>query len=123
MVVASVFNYLLFFGRDIWRDAKQGHRRMQFQSRHSAGHRSEGRPRMAHAAASAGSPARRRRKTQFRYCSKCGGDCCYCPEHLHESRAREVGERLRSVEASASGFKRPSGWPIGSAIEQRFEQA
>jgi hypothetical protein len=27
MVVAAVLNYLLFFGRDIWRNAKHGHRR------------------------------------------------------------------------------------------------
>ena len=33
MVVASVLNYLLFFGSDIWRDMKQGHRRMQYQAR------------------------------------------------------------------------------------------
>src|SRR4051812_31269385 len=29
MVLASVMNYLLFFGRDIWRDMKHGHRRMR----------------------------------------------------------------------------------------------
>src|SRR5688572_12048320 len=33
MIAASVLNYFLFFGRDIWRDMKQGHRRMRHQAR------------------------------------------------------------------------------------------
>jgi hypothetical protein len=40
-------------------------------------------------------------QTQFRYCSKCDDDCCYCPEHLqnHEHAVRDanqsVGEKLK----------------------------
>ena len=40
MIVASVLNYLLFFGREIWRDMKQGHRRMQHPGARAEGRRS-----------------------------------------------------------------------------------
>ena len=33
LIVASVANYLVFFGRDHWRDLKQGQRRRAFQAR------------------------------------------------------------------------------------------
>ena len=33
MIAASVLNYFLFFGRDIWRAMKHGHRRMRHQAR------------------------------------------------------------------------------------------
>ena len=82
MVVAAVFNYLVFFGRDIVRDMRHRHRRMQFQSRDPA-RRQEGSaarwPTSCHVCglSSADAP-----KTQFRYCSECGGDYCYCPDHI-----------------------------------------
>jgi hypothetical protein len=91
MVVAAVLNYLMFFGRDIWRDMKQGHRRMQFQARGLQGRGSTGGPRMTHACRVCGLSSETSPKTQFRYCSQCDGDCCYCPEHLqnHEHVAAE----------------------------------
>ena len=41
------------------------------------------------------SQATTHRKMQFRYCSKCEGDCCYCPEHLrnHEHVVVTAGEK------------------------------
>jgi hypothetical protein len=89
MVVASVANYLLFFGRDIWRDAKQGHRRMQHQARSL-----KAPPRIVHKCAICGLTSDAAPQTQFRYCSKCEGEPCYCPEHLqnHEHVARRVAD-------------------------------
>jgi hypothetical protein len=78
MVLASVLNYLLFFGQDIWRDMKQGHRRMRHQSRTLRAPL-----RLIHTCAVCGLNSEGAPQAQFRYCSKCGGERCYCPEHLH----------------------------------------
>jgi hypothetical protein len=78
MIAASVLNYLLFFGRDIWRDMKQGHRRMQHQARTIRSPQ-----RLVHKCAVCGLTSEESPRTQFRYCSKCGGERCFCPEHLH----------------------------------------
>jgi hypothetical protein len=87
MVVASVANYLLFFGSDLWRGAKQGHRRMQHQARAL-----KGQGRIIHKCAVCGMSSDTSPQTQFRYCSKCDGERCYCPEHLqnHEHVSRET---------------------------------
>ncbi len=34
-------------------------------------------------------------QTQFRYCSKCDGDSCYCPEHLQNHEHVVAQRRLR----------------------------
>lgn len=77
MVVASVFNYLLFFGRSIWYDIKHAERRMRFQAK-AMGKSS----RIVHRCHVCGLSSDDSPRTQFRYCSQCGGDVCYCPEHL-----------------------------------------
>jgi hypothetical protein len=78
MIVASVANYLLFFGRDIWLGLKQGHRRMRFQARALQS------PRIVHACHTCGITSDDAPRMQFRYCSKCDDDSCYCPAHLRE---------------------------------------
>jgi len=82
MVVASVFNYLVFFGPDILQDMKHRHRRMQFQSRSLQGNNVGGGRKMKHACHVCGLSSADAPRTQFRYCSQCGDDYCYCPEHL-----------------------------------------
>lgn len=83
MVVAAVFNYLVFFGRDILNDMRHRHRRMQFQSRAMTGTGKglKGR-KMAHTCHVCGLSAAAAPRTAFRYCSECGGDYCYCPDHI-----------------------------------------
>jgi hypothetical protein len=96
MVVAAVLNYLLFFGRDIWRNAKHGHRRMKYQAKAA---RASGR--LTHKCHVCGLTSEEAPQTQFRYCSQCDGEC-YCPEHLldHEHVTREG--RSSSVEGQGS---------------------
>jgi hypothetical protein len=79
MIVASVANYLLFFGTDIWRGVKQGHRRMRFQAKAL-----QAPPRIVHTCRTCGITSDDAPHMQFRYCSKCDGDSCYCPAHLRE---------------------------------------
>ncbi|HEX3728927.1 MAG TPA: hypothetical protein VHV47_03925 [Opitutaceae bacterium] len=77
-VVAAVGNVLLFFGRDIW---------------HRAGLRTRQIGRQAGPVAPPAGTARHRCRVcgktdlsnpelDFRYCSKCAGEECYCPEHI-----------------------------------------
>jgi hypothetical protein len=77
MIAASVANYLLFFGRDLWQELWHGHRRMRFQARVMGSQQ-----RIVHKCRTCGLTSDDAPQVQFRYCSKCEGDCCYCAEHL-----------------------------------------
>ena len=77
MIAASVANYLLFFGRDLLQEVRHSHRRMRFQTK-AMGAQLQ----IVHKCHSCGVSSDDDPKMQFRYCSKCEGDCCYCPEHL-----------------------------------------
>jgi hypothetical protein len=87
MITASVANYFLFFGHDIWQGVKSGHRRMRHKSRSVTAPK-----RLVHKCAVCGLTSDTAPQTQFRYCSKCDGERCYCPEHLqnHEHVTRET---------------------------------
>ena len=79
LVLASILNYLLFFGREHWRDLKSGQRRRSFQSRTKQVAKS-----LVHRCLVCGLDSETSPKTSFRYCSKCDGQCCYCPEHIQD---------------------------------------
>jgi len=93
LVVASVANYLLFFGKEHWRDVKQGHRRRAYQAKTS----SASKP-LVHKCLLCGLDSETSPKTLFRYCSKCDGQCCYCPEHIHDHEhvTSESGDSVES---------------------------
>lgn len=90
-VFGAIGNILLFFGPQAWRRAGQKVRAQRFSS-------------AARPAEAAGKPRHRCRicgktdlsnpEMDFRYCSKCAGEACYCPEHIfnHEHvREDEAG--------------------------------
>lgn len=79
LVVASVLNYLLFFGPEHWREAKYNRRRQEFQM---AAKTSTKAPRHVCRVCGANSDASPR--MLFRYCSKCAGQACYCPDHIRD---------------------------------------
>jgi len=89
MVAASVVNYVLFFGRDIWIDLKQGHRHMR---RHAQSLRTP--QRIVHTCRVCGLTNDDAPQMQFRYCSKCDGDACYCADHLrnHEHIVAQIAD-------------------------------
>jgi hypothetical protein len=93
VVAASVANYFLFFGATLWRNVKQRRRRMRFQKR--APHAPQ---RLVHKCAVCGLTSEEAPQMQFRYCSRCDGERCYCPEHLRDHEhvvrhAEPAGER------------------------------
>jgi len=85
LVLASISNFLLFFGKDIYYRMLAGRRRMASQATRFA---QEDKP--FHCCAICGITDKTNPKMDFRYCSKCEGTCCYCSDHLlnHEHVAR-----------------------------------
>ena len=93
LVIAAVLNYLLFFGRDIARSIKHGHRGMQFQAKRLQGRGAQGVLPIIHACRVCGLTSETSPRTQFRYCMKCDGGACYCAEHLDNHEHVGSGER------------------------------
>jgi len=89
LVIASVMNYLLFFGREHWRDVRHGQQRRSYQSKVTKAAK-----RLTHECLVCGNNSEASPKTLFRYCSKCAGQSCYCPEHIgdHEHVVAEEVE-------------------------------
>ncbi|HYO25698.1 MAG TPA: hypothetical protein VEQ85_12210 [Lacipirellulaceae bacterium] len=77
LVLATVLNYLLFFGREHVRDVRQGRRRRSFQA---AAKKTTATVR--HVCRICGLSSNDSPRTAFRYCSKCEGQQCYCPDHI-----------------------------------------
>jgi len=87
LIFAGILNYVLFFGREHLREWKQGHRRRSFQAKVNSATKSVRHQCLVCDLNSGNSP-----KTLFRYCSKCEGQSCYCPEHIqnHEHVVADV---------------------------------
>ena len=79
LIIASVFNYLLFLGGEHIRQWKQGYRRRSYQAKAKAASRA-----LVHQCRVCGLDSENSPKTLFRYCSKCEGQCCYCPDHIQK---------------------------------------
>jgi membrane associated rhomboid family serine protease len=75
---ASVLNFLLFFGRDILARMGYGRRSMLAQ----LGELTRKEPAYYHRCLVCGITDRSNPQMDFRYCSQCAGDCCYCMDHL-----------------------------------------
>jgi membrane associated rhomboid family serine protease len=78
LVLASICNFLVFFGKDILQRIRTGQRRMAIQ----AARLSERKPAYHHRCVVCGITDRANRQMEFRYCSKCAGSQCYCMDHL-----------------------------------------
>ncbi len=107
MVMASILNFLLFFGSDILRRMRGNHRRMRDRAQKIA---TQNTPR--HRCAVCGIDNLSHPTASFRYCSKCSGAQCYCEEHLQDhAHTAEQPEELASREAPITGkvTRRPDG--------------
>ena len=78
-VLASVCNFLLFFGKDLMHRIRHGRRRMAWKSKATS---NQIKPR--HQCVVCGITNLTHPKMQFRYCTKCDGQCGYCTEHLQD---------------------------------------
>jgi hypothetical protein len=77
MVLASISNFLFFFGKDIWWRMKSGNRKMASQAKQYT----KGREAF-HTCAICGKTDLSNPQAEFRYCPECGG-LGYCMEHIH----------------------------------------
>jgi hypothetical protein len=76
LVLASISNFLLFFGKDIYWRMKTGNRKMVFQARQYSSGREP-----FHKCAVCGKTDLSNPQMEFRYCSDCGG-LGYCKDHI-----------------------------------------
>ena len=84
-ILASVSNFLLFFGRDIYLYARREKFKLQTQSRemretHEVRHR----------CASCGITDKSHPDMDFRYCSRCFEPTCYCANHIRDHECLEA---------------------------------
>ena len=79
-VLAATANFLVFFAGDLVAQLRTGRRRMAHQARVAAARVDETEAR--HVCRVCGRSDQSDPKLDFRYCSKCAGDECYCPEHI-----------------------------------------
>jgi len=77
-VAASVLNFFVFFGQDVWYRIKTGRRQMARQARRFV----EKPPEYYHKCTVCGITDKTHPEMDFRYCSQCSGDHAYCQEHL-----------------------------------------
>jgi len=78
LIVASVLNFLLFFGSDILQQMKHGHRRMT----RKVGALAAPRDQAINRCIICGKTEKSDPKMEFRYCPECAGTPCYCMEHM-----------------------------------------
>ncbi|HEY2934379.1 MAG TPA: hypothetical protein VGK99_21785 [Acidobacteriota bacterium] len=88
MVVASVANFLLFFGRDIMLQMRYGGRKMHWQARQFA---ESNKP--VHVCAVCGKTDLTHPEMDFRYCGQCRERHGYCEQHIrnHEHKVDTGG--------------------------------
>lgn len=81
LIVASVANFLLFFGADLYRQARSGQRRRAWQGQQAPQARVDD---PLHRCTVCGISDVSHPEMDFRYCSKCEGPYGYCSEHLRD---------------------------------------
>jgi hypothetical protein len=79
-VLASVGNFLLFFSSEIVQRMKTGRRQVEYRSRQSSAREEVHKAR--HKCFVCGKTDLSDPQMDFRYCSKCAGEECYCMEHI-----------------------------------------
>jgi hypothetical protein len=92
-VLAATGNFLLFFAGDIANRIRAGRRRMSHQARVFAAAPDEHEPR--HRCRICGKTELSDPKADFRYCSKCAGNQCYCADHIFNHEHVLVDEETR----------------------------
>lgn len=94
MVVAAIGNFLIFFSHDLLLRARSGRRRMAAQADRFA--QQGDTPLARNRCHVCGKTSQTHPQEDFRYCSQCEGDYCYCSEHIrnHEHvRAKPANEK------------------------------
>jgi hypothetical protein len=94
-IVAAVGNFLIFFGPDLARKAGARGRAMSRASDRATPAGRGGKSR--HRCRICGKTDTSNPELDFRYCTKCAGDECYCPEHIRNHEHVGAGEESSTV--------------------------
>jgi hypothetical protein len=86
LILASITNFLVFFGKDLFYRARYGHRRMKTQASTIAA-----RDKPTHVCAVCGITDKTDRTMDFRYCTKCSPPLAYCTAHLGNHQHVQTG--------------------------------
>ena len=86
-ILAAVANFFLFFAYSSLQGLRQARRRRGFRRKVAEGNKP-----VTHECRVCGLTSEMAPKTAFRYCSKCAGQCCYCPEHIKDHECVVVEE-------------------------------
>lgn len=93
-VLAVATDFLLFFGRDLWLTLKLKRRTTVTVATRGTPNRAPDEPR--HRCRICNKTDRTNPEMDFRYCSLCAGDPCYCPDHIfnheHVTAEHESGK-------------------------------
>lgn len=87
-IISGVINYLLFFGSDLYLWTKRATRRISSPKTIPSPHRAT-RTIAHHTCSTCGANDADNPNLEFRYCSKCVGNPCFCSEHLKEHKAQQ----------------------------------
>jgi hypothetical protein len=79
---SAVANIVLFFGREVWRTAGRHTRRITADAATARTARGAPVAEPRHRCRVCGKTDLSHPQLDFRYCSKCADDACYCPEHI-----------------------------------------
>ena len=79
-IAATLLTFVLFFGRSMAEVIRYRRRTMAVQSQRAEEEKNGPQPR--HVCRICGKTDVTNPEMDFRYCSKCAGDECYCPEHI-----------------------------------------
>ncbi|MEO7597920.1 MAG: hypothetical protein ABIV50_03240, partial [Opitutus sp.] len=94
-VVASSATFLLFFGKSVLDSIKHRRRAIAGESRRVTEEKNG--PEARHTCRVCGKTDLTNPEMDFRYCSKCMGDECYCPEHIgNHEHVVDAGEQARA---------------------------
>ncbi len=94
LVLASISNFALFFGKDLINRTRWGRKAGRYLESRAAAQARQGEP--FHRCAVCGITDQTHRQMDFRYCSKCDGECCYCSDHLHHHEHILKGDAARN---------------------------
>ncbi|HTO05058.1 MAG TPA: hypothetical protein VL069_15210 [Opitutus sp.] len=91
LITASLANILLFFGRDFVSAIRYRRRTMAVRTQRAVEEKQG--PQARHQCRICGKTDLTNPEMDFRYCSKCAGDECYCPDHIaNHEHVLEKGE-------------------------------
>ncbi|MEO1497276.1 MAG: hypothetical protein AAFV43_09015 [Planctomycetota bacterium] len=83
-ILAAVANFFLFFGPKAFTAFKHAKRKRAFQQKVQHAQAA-----VVHECRVCGLTSEMAPRTRFRYCSKCAGQCCYCPDHIQNHECVE----------------------------------